>query len=357
MSVVNRMLQDIDRRMGAAGAGHHPHPDVRSVPAGGRARRARWPVALALGLAAAVAALGLAGGSRQERAAQATAPAAVRVAAAPAQQPPASPAGSEPKPTTPATESKPKPAAAPAGSEPKPMASPAVAAVMVREEEPRAPRRPRPSPVPAPHRTFQLSVRLSDPPAQSPGAPAAPAPPKIEPAAAKPAQVRRSEVPVRRVAADETVAAALALWSEGARGDALATLRDALAIAEPRNPQVAGRLGRELARLEVAGERPEAALAVLRRLEGLLAGDADAWALRGNAAQRLSLHPEAASAYLAAVRLRPDEGKWMLGAAISLAADGRLDEARPWVERARERGAVTAPIAAYLQQLGLGPRQ
>lgn len=344
MSVVNRMLQDIDRRMGAAGAGHHPHADVRSVPAAGRARRARWPVALALGLAAAVAALGLLVGSRDERDARATAPAAQRIAAAPAVPQPAPPA-----------ESGPKPPVTVAASETKPVAAPAAATVVVAGEEPRAPRRPRPAP--APPRTFQLSVNLSDPPTHSPSVPAAPVPPRIEPGAAKPAQVRRSEIPVRKVAADETVAAALALWSEGARGDALATLRDALATAEPRNPHVAGRLARELARLEVAGDRPDAALALLRRLESVLAADADAWALRGNAAQRLSLHPEAASSYLAAVRLRPDEGKWMLGAAISLAADGRLDEARPWVERAREHGAVTASIAAYLQQLGLGARQ
>lgn len=353
MSVVNRMLQDIDRRMGVAD-GHRVDPDVRSVPAGGRAPRTRRPVALALGLAAAVAALGLLGVSRQERDAQATAQAAARLAGAPARPLATSLAESESKPAAAPAESEPKPVTAPAGSEPKPMASPAVAAVMAQEEAPREPRRPRPAPVPAPHRTFQLSVKLSDLPAQVPRAPAAAVPPRVEPAAVKPAQVRRSEIPVRRVAADETVAAALALWSEGARGDALATLRDALATAEPRNPPAARRLARELARLEVAGERPDAALALLRRMEGLLVEDADAWALRGNAAQRLSLHPEAASAYLAAVRLRPEEGKWMLGAAISLAAEGRLDEARSWVERARERGAVTAPIAAYLQQLGLG---
>lgn len=336
MSVVNRMLQDIDRRMGAAGAGHHPHPDVRSVPADGKATRARWPVALALSVAAVVAAFGIHASSRQERDARSTAPPPERLAAAP---------------------SEPKAVAAPVGTEPPPVSAPAAATVVVAGEEPRAPRRPRLAPAPTPHRTFQLSMKLSDSPEHPPGAPAAPVPPRFEPAAPRPAPVLRSEIAVREVAADETVAAALALWNEGSHGNALATLRDALATAEPRNPPAARRLARELARLEIAGERPDAALALLRRMEGPLAEDADAWALRGNAAQRLSLHPEAASAYLAAVRLRPDEGKWMLGAAISLAADGRLDEANSWVERARERGAVTAPIGAYLQQLGLGVRR
>jgi hypothetical protein len=46
----------------------------------------------------------------------------------------------------------------------------------------------------------------------------------------------------------------------------------------------------------------------------------------------------------------------MVGAAISLAADGRQAEAQAWVVRARARGAITPPIAAYLQQIGIDPR-
>jgi tetratricopeptide (TPR) repeat protein len=112
-----------------------------------------------------------------------------------------------------------------------------------------------------------------------------------------------------------------------------------------------------LARLEVADNRPQAALDLLKRLENLLAEDGDAWALRGNAEQRLGLHADAAQSHLIALRIRPTEGKWMIGAAISLAALGKLDEAQMWAERARERDAVTPAIAAYLQQLGITTRR
>jgi Flp pilus assembly protein TadD len=154
------------------------------------------------------------------------------------------------------------------------------------------------------------------------------------------------------------VASARLLWSEGSRDGALATLRDALAAAEAaRDTQAVRLLARELAGLELAGNRPQATLDLLRRHANLFAEDADALALRGNAQQRLGMHSEAAESYLAALRLRPAEGKWMVGAAISLAADGRREEAQAWVDRARDRGAVTPPIAAYLQQLGFSARQ
>src|SRR6185503_3909972 len=110
---------------------------------------------------------------------------------------------------------------------------------------------------------------------------------------------------------------------------AVATLADALAAAEAgRNASAIAELARELARLDIAGNRAQAALDLLKRLEAPLAGDADAWALRGNAEQRLALHHDAAVSYLAALRLKPGEGRWMLGAAISLAADGRQAEAQ-----------------------------
>ena len=167
-----------------------------------------------------------------------------------------------------------------------------------------------------------------------------------------------ASAPMRQVAADETVRVARGLWNEGARSAALETLREALASAEAaRNTRAVVPLVRELARLQVADNHAQTGLDLLKRLENLLIDDADAWALRGNAEQRLALHNEAAESYLAALRLRPIEGKWMIGAAISLAASGRQDDARVWVERARERGAVTPTIAAYLQQLGIAARQ
>jgi MSHA biogenesis protein MshN len=326
MSVVNRMLQDIDRRLGEAGiAPMTAHPGVRSVPAatsrGPRNRRAAWMLA---GLIVAGAAIALASGGWRP---WWEAPAPVPV---------------------PRFLPRALPAAALASVEVAPLeaaaadtltAAPAIHADAAREA-PAAVPAPRPALRARSAETLRLSLNLSSP---------APGP---RPAAAS--ATRRTEVPARQVAADETVLAARALWNEGANAAALATLREALAAAEgSRNPAAASSIARELARLEVAGNRPRAALDLLVRMEPVIGEDADAWALRGNAEQRLALHAEAAASYLAALRLKPAEGKWMLGAAISLAAAGEPDAARAWVERARERGAITPPIAAYLQQLGI----
>ncbi|MBC7625226.1 MAG: hypothetical protein H7232_17805 [Aeromicrobium sp.] len=173
-----------------------------------------------------------------------------------------------------------------------------------------------------------------------------------------PGKTTITNVPVRQVAFDETINIARSLWSEGSRASALTTLRDALAAAEStRNQRATAALAREVARLDVADNRAQLALDMLKRLENLLGDDADAWSLRGNAEQRLALHADAVQSYLIALRLRPTEGKWMIGAAISLAAVGRLDEAQSWAERARERDAVTPAIASYLQQLGITSRR
>ena len=210
------------------------------------------------------------------------------------------------------------------------------------------------SPAPQPSaETLRLSLKLS---ALAANLPAARLPATAAPVAnaVAPGTTTISRSPVRQVAADETVQAARGMWSDGSRVGAVATLREALAVAETtHNDRATVVLARELARLDVADNRVEDALNLLRRLEPVFSEDADAWALRGNAEQRLAMHAEAAQSYLAALRIRPTEGKWMLGAAISLAAIGKLDEAKTWAERARERGAITPTISAYLQQLGI----
>ena len=80
---------------------------------------------------------------------------------------------------------------------------------------------------------------------------------------------------------------------------------------------------------------------------------ADLWAVRANAAQRLSQHPEAADAYRMALRLRPGEPRWMLGAAVSLAAQGQLALAAQWLEQARAIGPVSPDVMSYLRQMGV----
>lgn len=348
MSVVNRMLQDIDRRLAAEGAGPAvAHAGIRSLPLpaspvqGGRKLR----LAAVVLCIVALAALAFDRWGRRDE--------APRAAISP--RPATQPAASEAKRA--AAEAKPVLIAAREISSPPPPAPVAAAKVSPAAAKDPAPpareQRPaRPAAVLSPADNLRLSLQLS---ASVPAAPTVQAAAARSPAgtiAAAPAP--RAVAPARQVAADETVHAARVLWSEGGHGAALATLREALAAAEAaRNTAATTTLARELARLEVAGNRPQAALDLLKRLERHFIDDGDAWALRGNAAQRLAQHTEAARFYLAALRAQPAEGKWMLGAAISLAADGDIATAQAWVERARERGPIPPTVAAYLQQLGV----
>ena len=160
-----------------------------------------------------------------------------------------------------------------------------------------------------------------------------------------------------------TLAQAQGLWNAGARQGAIDLLREAVATvvrSDQAGASVAAAtpaLVRELARMELAQGQVAEALERLIRLEPLLAGQADLWAVRGNAAQRLGRHAESASAYQAALRLRPDEPRWMLGLAVSLAADGQTAAAAQWAERAREAAPVSPELLAYLRQMGVNLRE
>lgn len=165
----------------------------------------------------------------------------------------------------------------------------------------------------------------------------------------------------RRLPALELLSQAQSLWRLGSREAAVAMLREALVVAErdhltgtvPTNHLVLSSLAREMARMELAEGQVKEALAMLTRLEPALSGVADVWALRGNAAQRLGRHEESAAAYLQALKLRPNEPRWMLGAAVSLAAQGQISAATELAEKARVAGVLTPEVTAYLKQLGV----
>ncbi len=340
MSVINRMLKDIDRRNTASAdaspVGVGPRKISPRRPHAGLAERFLWLA----GVIVAVVAIGILVWRHWQ------APAA----------PVAAGAASIVSPTAPAIVAVAPPATAPvAATQPPavviepPVAAPEIVTPALQSPAPLI--SPGPTATSIAADKLKLSMKLS--------ALVADAPPVVENVkrAAPPITPGKTTItntPVRQVATDETLATARAIWSEGSRAAAQATLREALAAAEStRDQRAIVLLGREIARLEVADNRPQAALDLLKRLESQLVADADALALRGNAEQRLGLHTDATEAYLAALRLRPGEGKWMLGAAISLAASGKLEEAQVWVDRARERDAITPTIGAYLKQLGI----
>ena len=174
-----------------------------------------------------------------------------------------------------------------------------------------------------------------------------------------------SQSPSRRSPALEALSQAQSLWSAGSHEAGIELLREALTVAERANlagtpsgnNSVLASLVRELARMELAEGRVSQALEMLTRLEPSLSGFADVWALRGNAAQRLGRHEESAAAYLMALKLRPEEARWMLGAAVSLAAQGQTARAAELAEKARAGGVLSREVATYLRQLGVPLRE
>ena len=169
---------------------------------------------------------------------------------------------------------------------------------------------------------------------------------------AEPPSPRVSPLP-RSSPALDALAQAQSLWNAGSHAAALELLREALAVSERTNvvgslsssTAVLASLARELARMEMAEGHVSQALALLTRLEPSLSGEAEVWAMRGNAAQRLGRHEESAEAYQRALRLKPNEARWMLGAAVSLAALGKTDSAAEFAEKARVGGALSPDVA------------
>ena len=161
----------------------------------------------------------------------------------------------------------------------------------------------------------------------------------------------------QQAAAREALVQAQGLYSGGSVDAAITLLQDALTGAERAAPPapVAVQLSlvRELARMELAQGRAAAVLDMLGRVEPLLAGQADLWAVRANAAQRLGRHQETVQFYATALQTRPAEQRWLLGSAVSLAALGQLTQAAELAEKARAIGPVSKDVLGYLRQQGV----
>ncbi len=160
---------------------------------------------------------------------------------------------------------------------------------------------------------------------------------------------------------NEALERAQALWNSGAREAAIDLLQDAVAVAErsgaggayPQGNPVLLPLVRELTRYQLAESRHSAVWDVLTRLEPQLGAAPDLWAIRGNAAQRLGRHQDSVHAYMVALQSRPNEQRWLLGAAVSLAALGQTTSAAEMADKARAVAVVSPEVLVYLRQMGV----
>lgn len=163
-------------------------------------------------------------------------------------------------------------------------------------------------------------------------------------------------------AGGDAIAQAQNLWNSGSRDAAIDLIQQSIAAAE-RNAKAGASPGgastvlvplvREMARMQLAEARFGAVWEMLTRLEPLLGNQADLWAIRANAAQRLGRHQDSVHAYMMALQSRPDEQRWLLGTAVSLAALGQTSSAAEMADKARALGPVSKDILAYLRQNGV----
>ena len=335
MSVINRMLQDLDARAGAqppATAG----PAVAAVAA---------PVKQRLGPLTALALLGvvlvLAAAAWWLRPAPVKKPTPVTAAAAPAVK---------------TIVLAPVPAAA------VPVPVPAAAAVAAV-----AAPAPPPAPVPIPQ-TAPKPVVAAVPPKQ-PAAAAVQAPSSAPVAAVN--ATTRVDSPYRR---------AMHYLAEGRNADAAAALEEALRL-DPRDSAAretlvgllmeARRPDQAMAQLQAglaADPRQTAMAMLLARLQIDHGGDgidtlqrslpfvggdeagAAYHAFLAGALQRRQRHREAVLQYQAALSLAPDNGVWWMGLGLSLRADGRTADAADAFKRARAVGGLTAELDAFVER-------
>ncbi len=356
MSLINKMLQDLDAR-GSGGAVRGPDPAVRPVGAAPRNSR----LLIAAGAASGVALLAAGGVAWYFLH---TVPAPVPVSAP---RPLAAPAAAAA--VTPAAPVAPVPAVPPAALAAVP-AVPPTSVAPVAEVPPSGDREPvvaAPEPVSAAPRVVSQRQRPAS--SEPKSAPPEPAPARVDTEALRTGvtQAWASAPPASSQGqAENGYRRALVLLQDGRLAEGIAALEQALYVYprhEAARQTVAGLLleqGRNdeasrhlqlglglnpnqpqmamlLARLQLE-HHGAAAVETLRRTLPHASANADYLGFLAAALQRQRRHREAIEQYDAALRLLPQNGVWWMGLGISLQAEGRKTEARAAFTRAKQAG-------------------
>ena len=391
MSLINRMLQDLDARQAAPG-GRHPLPaEVRPLPPRPPSRR---PVVFA-GLAVLALAVGLAVAqwplvapaapplAAVAPVAPAVPEAAIAAVAAPP-VPPVQPASTgQSAPTVAAEKTAEPPAALPAETK-RPAATPrAMPPLAAPAEKQSAIAAVKPPDADSESKPTRLRPPATEKPsAASPKAPdaAPPASPSAHGKGVKPPAIERAEAagsPRERAEADYRKA--IVALNQGRSDEAVDGLRKAL-----RDDAMHVGARQLLVRLLLEAKRNDDAAQVLQdglqgqpaqlgwamtlaRLQvdrGDLAGawqtldfslpaaghSADYQGFAAHVLQRLGRPREAVVHYLNAARLAPGDGRWWLGLGLALEAEGQTGEAREAFLRAKQSGNLSSALSALVEQ-------
>ena len=115
------------------------------------------------------------------------------------------------------------------------------------------------------------------------------------------------------------------------------------------------------ARLLLDNNKVNDAIAVLLKNKPAMANDLNYYALLAASYQRNKNHNAAASTYLKLLKIKPREGIWWVGMAVSLEALSKHKEASDAYEKARQTGTLNTRVSNYssqrLQQLGIQLQQ
>lgn len=149
------------------------------------------------------------------------------------------------------------------------------------------------------------------------------------------------ELDQRYLAARETLVGVLV--ETGQQAEAMRHLRRALAL----NPEQTG-MAMLLARLQL--EHGNGALDTLEKSLPYAESNAEYRALMAGVLQRANRHKEAAEHYQAAVRLQPANAVWWMGLGISLQADKRNADAKAAFQRAAESGRLTPELQSFVER-------
>lgn len=344
MSLINKMLQDLDARGSAPGAA--AQTNLKSVAHG------RNPSVVAIGAAAAVA-LALAAGLGYWWLKRPAAPVPAGVVV-----------------TTPVKLTRSMPPEV-VDNLPPPTPIVEVAAAPVPEPGQEAAREPEPvrkaavTPIEKPKRAVRVAAVAAKPVAQ----PARAAPARVQPLPDAGRQMtarQRAESEYNRALAslqDGRVGEAIAgferaisieprheaarqtlvglLVEAGRKGPAMRTLQDGLRL-DPRQPAMA----MLLARLQIEGGT--SGIDTLMRTLPYAQGNGEYHAFLAGALARDERHREAADQYQAALRSAPGNGVWWMGLGIALQADQRTAEAAAAYERASQSSNLSPQLRAFV---------
>jgi len=397
VSIINKMLQDLDRRQGlSAPDAAIAMPQVRSVPPLRKDREWFWRI-IAVLMVLAVGWVAWIAWQLQPREQIATEQ-ALKSAQAP-RNPPAAVKAPEPMAQAPSnpTQAPTVPPSAPLPAEQKPVAPavvevkksapPAVAAPIptqaagppVRDEVPKTPAKPQPQAA-APAKTTTepaapRSLNLDVPPARILPAPAVASvqpqgPTKLEKRDRMRAPDERAEAEFRRGVgllnqgrtseAEEAFAGALAAspGHEAARQALVAMQLEQRRIDEARRLLQEGvalhpgnaRFASVLARVYLERKDYAGALAAVSGLKGPAQGDPEIQAISGTALQRLGRHAEAVEAFQGSLRREPQNGAVWMGLGISFEVLGKKSDAAEAFQRAAASGSLSTDARGYAEQ-------